>query len=53
MDGFFGDTSRMYKVGKISPIAQKLIDITYQSLWDAITAIKPFDPLNKIGDVIL
>jgi len=52
LDGFYGDTSRMYKVGKVSPIAQKLIDVTYQSLWNAILAIKPFDPLNKIGDVI-
>ena len=52
VDGFFGDTSRMYKVGKIQPVAQKLIDVTYQSLWDAILAIKPFDPLNKVGDVI-
>ena len=37
-DGFHGDSSRMFTVGKVSPIAQRLIDITHESMMAGIAA---------------
>lgn len=52
LDGYYGDTSRMYAVGEISPAAQKLIDTTYKSLQAAISAVKPGKPFSVIGRAI-
>jgi len=46
LNGYFGDTSATYPVGKISPEAQKLIDKTEQSLILAIKSLKPGLMLN-------
>src|ERR1700755_104556 len=40
-DGWHGDTSRMFAVGKISPASQRLIDITHEAMWTGIRLIKP------------
>ena len=47
-DGYHGDTSRMFVVGKTSNQAKKLIDVTYQSMCEGIRAVKPG---NKLGDI--
>ncbi len=47
-DGFHGDTSRMFIIGKIPNHAQKLIDVTYQSMCEGIRVVKPG---NKLGDI--
>ena len=47
-DGYHGDTSRMFVVGKTSNQAKKLIDVTYQSMCAGIMAVKPG---NKLGDI--
>jgi methionyl aminopeptidase len=53
LDGYFGDTSATYPVGKISPLAQKLINATKTSLDMAIIALKPGKSLNTcVGQVI-
>ncbi len=53
VDGWYGDTSRMYYVGKKIPIiAQRLTKITYECLMRAIEVVKPGVPFNKIGRVI-
>lgn len=52
LDGWYGDTSRMYTVGKISTIAQKLIDTTYQAMMAGIEAVKPGVFLGDIGNTI-
>jgi len=53
LDGYYGDTSATYPVGKISPLAQKLIDTTRQSLNLAIKSLKPGKLLNDcVGGVI-
>ena len=48
-DGFHGDSSRMFTVGKVSPIAQRLIDITHESMMAGIAAVKPGATLGDIG----
>ena len=52
IDGFHGDASRMYCVGQPSIKAQKLIDVTYQSLMRAIKILQPGTTLGDIGFVI-
>lgn len=51
-DGFYGDTSKMYCVGKCKPHALRLVDLTQQALYLAIKAVKPGLPLNIIGKTI-
>ena len=52
VDGFYGDTSRMYSIGKISVKAQNLIDATYESLMRSIKILKPGIKLGDIGNEI-
>ena len=52
IDGFHGDASRMYCVGQPSTKAQKLIDVTYQSLMRAIKILQPDITLGDIGFAI-
>jgi len=46
LNGYFGDTSATYPVGKISFFAQNLIDKTKESLMLAINSLKPGLKLN-------
>ncbi|MBQ7673379.1 MAG: type I methionyl aminopeptidase [Alphaproteobacteria bacterium] len=52
LDGWYGDTSRMYIVGKTSPKAMELIDVTYKSMMLAIEMVKPGIFLGDIGHAI-
>jgi methionyl aminopeptidase len=51
-DGWYGDSSRMYPVGPISRKAERLIDITYESLLRGIAAVKPGATTGDIGYAI-
>jgi methionyl aminopeptidase len=51
-DGWHGDTSRMFAVGKISPAAQRLIDITHEAMWTGIRMIRPGARLGDLGAAI-
>jgi methionyl aminopeptidase len=51
-DGWHGDTSRMYAVGKIAPAAQRLIDITHEAMWIGIRQVRPGAHLGDIGAAI-
>lgn len=51
-DGWHGDTSRMYAVGKVSPAAQRLMDLTHQSMWIGIRLIRPGAFLGDLGAAI-
>ncbi len=52
VDGFHGDTSRMYGVGAVSPRARRLVDITYESLALGLAAVKPGATTGDIGHAI-
>ena len=52
LDGWHGDSSRMYPVGKIGVKAQRLIDVTYNSLMMAVDIVKPGTSLGDIGHII-
>lgn len=49
VDGWHGDTSRMFPVGKINNKAQKLIDCTYEAMMEGIAAVSPNAYLGDIG----
>ena len=51
-DGWHGDTSRMFEIGKISIKAKKLIDTTYESMMSAIKILKENIQLGDIGSTI-
>lgn len=52
LDGWYGDTSRMYVAGETNVKAQRLIDITYESMMAGIDAVKPGATLGDIGKAI-
>jgi methionyl aminopeptidase len=52
LDGWHGDTSRMYAIGKVSVLAQKLIDTTYEAMMRGIEVIRPGAYLGDIGHAI-
>lgn len=51
-DGYHGDTSMMFGVGKVSVLAQRLMRVTRECLWKGIEAVKPGATLGDIGFVI-
>ncbi|GBQ97562.1 methionine aminopeptidase [Acetobacter nitrogenifigens DSM 23921 = NBRC 105050] len=52
LDGWYGDSSRMYVVGNPSVKARKLIDVTYDCLMLGIDVVKPGATLGDIGHAI-
>jgi methionyl aminopeptidase len=52
VDGWHGDSSRMYGIGEISRAAERLIDVTYESLMRGIAVVKPGAHLGDIGHAI-
>jgi len=52
LDGWFGDTSRMFFVGKPKLLAQRLCQVTFDALWKGIEAVKPGAHLGDIGHAI-
>ncbi|EIU1683918.1 type I methionyl aminopeptidase [Pseudomonas aeruginosa] len=51
-DGYFGDSSKMYRVGAIDRKAQKLLDVTRECLYRAIRVVRPDATLGDIGHAI-
>jgi methionyl aminopeptidase len=52
VDGWYGDTSRMYVAGKISRKAERLIQVTHDALMLGIEAVKPGNTFGDIGFAI-
>jgi methionyl aminopeptidase len=48
LDGWHGDTSRMYLVGDVPLKARRLVDVTYECLMMGIEQAKPG---NRLGDI--
>ena len=51
-NGFIADSSKMYMVGDVSPLAKRLVDKTYEALWHGIRAVKPGATLGDVGYAI-
>ncbi len=52
LDGWHGDTSRMFFAGKPPVKARRLVDITYDAMMRGIAAVKPGAHLGDIGHAI-
>jgi methionyl aminopeptidase len=52
VDGWHGDTSRMYTVGEVSRRAMRLVEITYEALQRGVAAVKPGHTTGHIGAAI-
>ncbi|PJK29177.1 type I methionyl aminopeptidase [Minwuia thermotolerans] len=52
LDGWHGDTSRMFHVGKPKKKSERLIDVTYEAMMRGIRAVRPGARLGDIGAAI-
>lgn len=52
LDGWFGDTSRMYVAGALSRKAERLIQVTHDALMLGIEQVKPGNTFGDIGFAI-
>ncbi len=52
VDGWFGDTSRMYVAGKLPRKAERLIEVTHDALFKGIEAVRPGNTFGDIGFAI-
>lgn len=52
LNGWHGDSSRMYYVGKVGVKARKLCEVTYESMMRGIEVVKPGATLGDIGHAI-
>jgi methionyl aminopeptidase len=52
VDGYYGDTSRTFFVGRPSPVAKKLVEVTEECLRRGIEAVKPGGRIGDIGAAI-
>ncbi len=51
-DGFHGDTSRMYIIGKPSILAERIVRVSEECMWVGIELLKPGIRLGDIGNAI-
>jgi len=52
LDGWHGDSSRMYPVGRIGVKAKRLIDVTYEAMMLGIEVVRPGATVGDIGHAI-
>jgi methionyl aminopeptidase len=52
LDGWHGDTSRMFFVGNVGVRARKLVDTTYEAMMAGLDAVKPGATLGDVGAAI-
>ena len=52
VDGWHGDTSRMFFVGKPKVKAKRLVEVTYEAMMKGIEAVRPGATLGDVGHAI-
>jgi len=51
-NGYIADSSKTYLVGEVSPQAERLVQVTYEAMWQGIKAVRPGARLGDIGHAI-
>ena len=51
-DGYFGDTSKMFLIGKVPEWAERLCQVTQECLYKGISVVRPGARLGDIGEII-
>lgn len=52
LDGWHGDTSRMFGVGEVKRKASRLVEVTYEAMMRGIEMVKPGNTFGDIGAAI-
>lgn len=50
--GYIADSSKMYQIGEVAPLARRLVDKTYEAMWQGIRVVKPGATLGDVGHAI-
>ena len=51
-NGYIADSSKTYMVGKVPPLAERLVQVTYEAMWKGIKAVRPGARLGDVGHAI-
>jgi methionyl aminopeptidase len=51
-NGYIADSSKTYLVGKVPPLAERLVQVTYEAMWKGIKAVRPGARLGDVGHAI-
>jgi len=51
-NGYIADSSKTYLVGEVSPLARRLVRVTYEAMWKGIKAVRPGARLGDVGHAI-
>ena len=51
-NGYIADSSKTYLVGDVSPLAKRLVQVTYEAMWKGIKAVRPGARLGDVGHAI-
>jgi methionyl aminopeptidase len=51
-EGLIADSSKMYLIGDVSPLARRLVQKTYEAMWKGIKVVRPGATLGDIGHAI-
>ncbi len=51
-NGYIADSSKTYLVGTVSPLAKRLVQVTYEAMWKGIKAVRPGARLGDVGHAI-
>src|SRR5690606_5843398 len=50
--GFIADSSKMYLIGEVTSLARRLVEKTYEAMWQGIRVVKPGATIGDIGHAI-
>jgi methionyl aminopeptidase len=51
-NGYIADSSKTYLIGEVSPLAKRLVQVTYEAMWKGIKAVRPGARLGDVGHAI-
>jgi len=52
LDGYYGDSSRMFLIGEVSEDARKLVEVTREAMFLGIAQVRPGNTIGDIGHAI-
>lgn len=50
--GFIADSSKMYMIGNVAAHARRLVENTYEAMWEGIRAVRPGATLGDVGAAV-
>ena len=51
-NGYIADSSKTYLIGRVNPLAERLVQVTYEAMWKGIKAVRPGARLGDVGHAI-